>query len=189
MSKIERIKAAKDGLDVLPDLLRAAREGWETLEPDDVALLKWYGLYPHNTNDGHFMLRTKVVQGILTTPPVETMAGIAEDFGRVIIDGPTRESFRVPWIRLEDTPKIFDRLDRVGRTTAGACGDIVRNVVGCTVAGIAHEELVDGHATAEAIHQHFLGNQLYSNLPRKFKIRSEERRVGKECRSRWSPYH
>ena len=39
MSKIERIKAAKDGLDVLPELLRAAREGWETLDPDDVGLL------------------------------------------------------------------------------------------------------------------------------------------------------
>ena len=26
-------------------------------------------------------------------------------------------------------------------------------------------------------------------LQRKLKLRSEERRVGKECRSRWSPYH
>ena len=27
----------------------------------------------------------------------------------------------------------------------------------------------------------------YADLPRD--MRSEERRVGKECRSRWSPYH
>jgi len=57
MSKIERIKAATDGLDVLPELLRAAREGWETLDPDHVGLLKWYGLYAHNTGDGHFMMQ------------------------------------------------------------------------------------------------------------------------------------
>ena len=49
MSKIERIKAQTDGLDVLPELLRAARDGWETLDPDHVGLLKWYGLYQHNT--------------------------------------------------------------------------------------------------------------------------------------------
>ena len=43
-------------------------------------------------------------------------------------------------------------------------------MVGCTLAGIGHEQLVDGHATAEAIHEYFLGNRLYSNLPRKYKI-------------------
>src|SRR3712207_3643135 len=170
MSKIERIKAAKDGLDVLPELLRAAREGWETLDPDDVGRLKWYGLYPHNTNDGHFMLRTKVVQGVLTADQVEVMAGIAEEFGRGVIDCTTRQCFQIHWIRLENVPEIFERLDRVGLTTAGACGDITRNVVGCTVAGLAHDEIVDGHATAEAIHRYMLGNKLYSNLPRKFKV-------------------
>ncbi len=55
-------------------------------------------------------------------------------------------------------------------TTSGACGDITRNVVGCTLSGLAHDEIVDGYATAEAIHEHFLDNKLYSNLPRKYKI-------------------
>ena len=55
-------------------------------------------------------------------------------------------------------------------TTSGACGDITRNVVGCTVAGLAHDEIVDGYATAEAIHEYFLDNKLYSNLPRKYKV-------------------
>ena len=82
MSKIERIKAETDGLDVLPELLRAAREGWETLEPEHVGLLKWYGLYAHNTADGHFMMRVKVIQGKLSAAQAETMASIAEDFGR-----------------------------------------------------------------------------------------------------------
>jgi ferredoxin-nitrite reductase len=170
MNKIERIKADKDGLDVFPELMRAARDGWETMSDDDVARLKWYGLYPHNTRDGHFMLRTKVVQGVLTGEQAETMAGIAADYGRGIIDCTTRQCFQIHWIRLEQVPDIFARLDRVGLSVLGACGDIVRNVVGCTLAGIGHEQVADGHATAEALHQHFLGNQLYSNLPRKFKI-------------------
>src|SRR3954469_13412640 len=170
MSKIERIKAETDGLDVLPELLRAAREGWETLEPDHVGLLKWYGLYAHNTHDGHFMLRVKVIQGRLSAAQAETMAGIAEEFGRGIIDCTTRQCFQIHWITLDNVPEIFARLDKVGMTTMGACGDITRNVVGCTLAGIAHDEVVDGYATAESIHQYFLGNKLYSNLPRKYKI-------------------
>jgi ferredoxin-nitrite reductase len=170
MSKIERIKADLDGLDVLPELLRAAREGWETLEPDHVGLLKWYGLYAHNTHDGHFMLRVKVIQGRLSLAQAETMAGIAEEFGRGIIDCTTRQCFQIHWITLDNIPEIFARLDRVGMTTAGACGDITRNVVGCTVSGLAHDEIIDGYATAEAIHQYFLNNKLYSNLPRKYKV-------------------
>jgi ferredoxin-nitrite reductase len=170
MSKIERIKAQTDGLDVLPELLRAAREGWETLEDDHVGLLKWYGLYQHNTHDGHFMLRTKVVQGVLSADQAEVMASIARDFGRGVIDCTTRQCFQIHWIRLENVPEIFERLASVGLTSTGACGDITRNVVGCTLAGLAHDEIVDGHATAQALHEHFLGNKLYSNLPRKYKI-------------------
>jgi ferredoxin-nitrite reductase len=170
MNKIEKIKAAKDGLDVYPELMRAAREGWETLDDDDVARLKWYGLYPHNARDGNFMLRVKVVQGILTGEQAETIAGIAHDFGRGIVDCTTRQCFQIHWITLDVIPEIYGRLDRVGLTVKGACGDITRNVVGCTLAGIGHEQIADGHATAEAIHEHFLGNKLYSNLPRKFKI-------------------
>jgi sulfite reductase beta subunit-like hemoprotein len=170
MSKIERIKAETDGLDVLPELLRAAKDGWETMSPEHVGLLKWYGLYAHNTGDGHFMMRVKVIQGKLSAAQVETMASIAEDFGRGVIDCTTRQCFQIHWIRLENIPEIFDRLEKVGMTTSGACGDITRNVVGCTVSGLAHDEIVDGYATSEAIHDYFLDNKLYSNLPRKYKV-------------------
>jgi len=170
MSKIERIKEATDGLDVLPELLRAAQDGWETLDPDHVGLLKWYGLYAHNTHDGHFMLRVKVIQGVLSADQAETLASIAQDFGRGVIDCTTRQCVQIHWIRLENIPELFARLERVGMTTAGACGDITRNVVGCTLAGLGHEQIVDGYATAEAIHEYFLNNKLYSNLPRKYKV-------------------
>jgi ferredoxin-nitrite reductase len=148
MNKFERMKHEKDGLDVYPDLMRAASEGWETLDDDDVARLKWYGLYPHNSKDGHFMLRIKVVQGVLSGEQADTLAGIAADFGRGFLDCTTRQCVQIHWITLDNIPEIYGRLDRVDLTVKGACGDITRNVVGCTLAGIGHEQLVDGHATA-----------------------------------------
>jgi ferredoxin-nitrite reductase len=170
MNKFERTKQEKDGLDVYDALMRAARDGWETLDDGDLMRLKWYGLYQHNTKDEHFMLRTKVVQGVLSADQAEVMADITDDFARGVIDCTTRQCFQNHWIRLEDVPEVFRRLDAAGLTTSGACGDITRNVVGCTLAGIGHEQVVDGHATAQAIHEFFLDNKLYSNLPRKYKI-------------------
>ncbi len=170
VNRYERIKADKDGLDVWPELQRAAREGWATLDDDDIVRLKWYGLYPHNTGDGHFMLRAKVVQGILTNDQAHEIAAIAKDFGRDVIDCTTRQCVQIHWIRLEHAPEVFARLEAVGLTTSGACGDITRNIVGSTLAGLDADEIVDGAATAQAIHEHFLGNRLYSNLPRKLKI-------------------
>jgi ferredoxin-nitrite reductase len=170
MNKVERAKLEKDGLDVFDELMRAARDGWETLDDNDLMRLKWYGLYAHNSKDGHFMLRTKVVQGVLSADQAQAMADIAEDFGRGVIDCTTRQCFQIHWITLDEVPEIFERLAAVGLTSSGACGDITRNVVGCTLAGIAHDQIVDGYATAEAVHRHFLDNRLYSNLPRKYKI-------------------
>src|SRR4051795_10766900 len=160
MNKVERAKQEKDGLDVFPDLMRAAHDGWETLDDNDVMRLKWFGLYPHNTKDGHFMLRTKVVQGVLTADQAEVMAGIAEEFGRGIIDCTTRQCFQIHWITLENVTEIFRRLTPAGLTPSGACGEIPHNAAGATPAGIGPEQLVDGHATAEPLHRHFLGNKL-----------------------------
>ncbi|CAB4913412.1 unannotated protein [freshwater metagenome] len=170
MNKFERTKADKDGLDVWPALLKAAEEGWDTLDDADIMRLKWYGLYAHNTKDGHFMLRVKVTNGILTNDQARALAAMAQELGRDFIDCTTRQCVQVHWVKLADVPELFERLAAVGLTTSGACGDITRNIVGSTLAGLDADELVDGAATAEAIHEYFLDNHLYSNLPRKFKI-------------------
>lgn len=170
MSKVERFKQEKDGLDGWEGVLRGAREGRDALGPDELFRMKWFGLYEHNTKDGHFMLRTKVVQGILTPAQVDVLGWIAEHHGRGVIDCTTRQCVQIHWITLDAMPEIMRRLEAVGLTTTGACGDVTRNVVGCSVAGIAHDEIVDGYATARAIHERLLGNRAYSNLPRKYKI-------------------
>jgi ferredoxin-nitrite reductase len=170
MNKIEKVKQEKDGLDVYDELVRASRDGWESLAEDDVARLKWYGLYSHNTKDGHFMLRTKVVQGILTSDQAEFFADLADEQAHGFLDCTTRQCVQHHWITLDAIPDIFRRAGELGLTTLGACGDIPRNVVGCTLAGIAHSQIADGYAVAEAIHRRHLGNRAYSNLPRKYKI-------------------
>jgi ferredoxin-nitrite reductase len=170
MNKVEKLKQDKDGLDVYDALMRAARDGFESLDEDDVARLKWYGLYQHNTGDGHMMLRIKVVQGVLTGEQAELFADLSAEYARGFLDCTTRQCVQMHWIRVEDVPDIFERLVAAGLTSVGACGDITRNVVGCTLAGIGHEQLADGHGVAEAIHRRFLGNREYSNLPRKYKI-------------------
>ena len=91
MNRVERIKHEKDGLDALEDVLRGAREGRAALGDDDLFRLKWYGLYEHNTKDGHFMLRVKVVQGILTGEQADALGWIAAEHGRGVIDCTTRQ--------------------------------------------------------------------------------------------------
>jgi ferredoxin-nitrite reductase len=170
MNKFERVKHEKDPLDARSDVLRGAREGRDALGDDDLFRLKWHGLYEHNAKDGHFMLRVKVVQGVLSGDQADVLAWITEEHGRGMIDCTTRQCVQIHWITLDAMPEILRRLEAVGLTTTGACGDVTRNVVGCTVAGIAHDEIVDGYATAQALHRHFLGNRAFSNLPRKYKI-------------------
>ena len=170
MNKVERIKDEKDGLDGWEGVLRGAAEGRTALSDDDLFRLKWYGLYEHSSKDGHFMLRVKVVQGILTGEQAEVLGWIAAEHGRGVIDCTTRQCVQIHWITLGAMAEIMRRLEAVGLTTTGACGDVTRNVVGCTVAGIAHDEVVDGYATALALHDRFLGDRRFSNLPRKYKI-------------------
>lgn len=66
MNKFEEIKAARDGLDVLPDIMRYADSGWESIGDDDKARMKWYGLFFRKHTPGHFMMRLRIPNGIAT---------------------------------------------------------------------------------------------------------------------------
>src|SRR3712207_9210080 len=51
------------------------------------------------------------------------------------------------------------------------------------------ERALDAIGRREAFGFNFDPSHLYWQFVDPVKFRSEERRVGKECRSRWSPYH
>lgn len=167
---IEELKKQKDGLDVLPDLIRYAETGFASIKPEDFPLFRWYGLYQQRPNDGHFMLRIKVPNGHVSAPQLRVLADIAKDFGRNLIDITTRQDFQYHWLTIESIPEIFRRLESVGMTTSGACGDITRNVVGCPVTGITKDEYFDSLPQALAITHMMHNNKEFSNMPRKYKF-------------------
>ncbi|MCX7718024.1 MAG: hypothetical protein N2111_06425 [Candidatus Sumerlaeaceae bacterium] len=169
-NKVEEIKRQKDGLDVLADILRYAESGFESIQPDDFTRMRWYGIYQQKPNEGHFMLRLKLPNGDYQANQLREIGRIANEFGRGLADITTRQNFQFHWLRIEDIPIILQRLARVGVTTVGACGDVMRNIVGCPLAGLDGDEILDASPIVKQVSAFFCGNKDFSNLPRKYKI-------------------
>ncbi len=170
MNDAERIKQEKDGLDVWEDIQRYSTTGFASINPDDFLRMRWYGLYQQKPNVGHFMLRVKIPGGIVTSAQAYAIAEITDTYARGITDITTRQNFQFHWITIEDVPDVIARLNAVGISSSGACGDIPRNVTGCPVAGIDPHEAFDAQPYVEAVHQFFLDNKDFSDLPRKYKL-------------------
>lgn len=170
--KVERVKRERDGLDALVDLLRYAPGGFAAIPEDDLEVrLRWYGLYTQRPKEaGLFMLRVKIPNGTVTPAQLEALGNLSIRYGDNTGDITTRQDIQFHSIRIEDVPAIFAELARIGLTSSGACGDITRNITGCAVAGIDRNELIDAEPIVEQVHQFFLNNREFSNLPRKFKI-------------------
>src|SRR6266851_5186204 len=81
----------------------------------------------------------------------------------------TRQCIQLHWLRLEELPNVFADLDAAGITTAGGCGDTVRNITGCPVAGLDANELFDCTELVAEVADFFYGNPDFTNLPRKHK--------------------
>jgi precorrin-3B synthase len=181
---IEHIKARKDGLDVLADIYRYAELGFDAIDPDDLALFRWYGIYtqraeqsaasgepgPSEDTDGYFMLRIKFPNGVVTAEQLRAVGRLSERYGRGMGDITTRQNIQLHWLRIEDMPVILDELNAVGLSFTQACGDVWRNVVGCPLAGVDGHELIDSRPLIEELERTFVGDRRFSNLPRKFKV-------------------
>ncbi len=184
LPEIENIKARKDGLDVLADIYRYAELGFDAIEPDDLALFRWYGVYtqraaesaesggpgPSEETDGLFMLRVKFPNGIVTAEQLRTLGRLSERYGRSMGDITTRQNIQLHNLAIEDMPVVLDELNAVGLSFTQACGDVWRNVVGCPLAGVDGHELIDSRPLIAELERTFVGNRDYSNLPRKFKV-------------------
>ncbi len=156
--------------DVLKAVERAAAEGFARLTEDDLFMCKWLGLYTHRHEPEYFMLRTKQPGGFVTADQLELVAEIAEKKNKGYADITTRQDFQLHWVHYTQAAEIVRQLDAAGISTLGACGDVLRNVVGCPVAGVDQEELLDPSPVLKQISDFFLGNPAYANLPRKYKI-------------------
>src|SRR3954451_8911521 len=126
MNTFEEIKAKKHGLDILPDIERFAREGWEAITDEDKVWMKWYGLFFRKYTPGFFMLRIRIPGGIATSAQFRAIAKIASEFGRGSFDITTRQQVQVRWLKIEDIPTIFARLRAVGLDTRQTGMDNIR---------------------------------------------------------------
>ncbi len=170
MNKFEEIKAAKDGLDVWPDIERFAREGWETITEDDKVRMKWYGVFFRRHIPGFFMLRIRIPGGIASGEQMRAIASVAADYARGEVDLTTRQQVQIRWFQIENVPEMLARLLAVGIDTRQTGMDNIRNVVGCSLAGITTHELFDASPVVRAFNARFVGNKEFSNLPRKFNV-------------------
>ncbi|PYO37670.1 MAG: ferredoxin--nitrite reductase, partial [Candidatus Rokuibacteriota bacterium] len=170
MNKVEQVKAAKDGLDVGADIPRYAGLGWESIEEGDLERLKWWGVFFRRHTPGYFMMRLRIPNGITNSRQVRAIAAIANEFGRGIGDITTRQQIQLRWIDIKRVPAILDRLVVVGLITLQTGMDNIRNVVGCPVADLTPNELLDASPAARAFTAMFVGNKTYTNLPRKFNV-------------------
>jgi ferredoxin-nitrite reductase len=170
MNKIEALKAARDGLDVTEDLVRFAREGWKTIADDDKERLKWAGVFHRRPTPGHFMMRIRMPNGIVTAAQVRLLAEITRESGRNIADITTRQQVQLRWMTIESVPAVIERLHAAGLSTLQTGMDNIRGIVGCPATGLTPRELVATASIAADFQQIFLGNKAFTNLPRKFNV-------------------
>jgi sulfite reductase (ferredoxin) len=163
-----------------------AKGGFESIDPADLrGRFRWYGLYtqrkpgidggrtatlePEELDDEYFMLRIRIDGGAVTTEQLAVIGEISQTYARDTADITDRQNIQYHWIRVEDMPVIWEKLEGAGMTTMEACGDSPRVILGSPVAGIAKDEVIDGSSAIEAIKNTYVGDRAFANLPRKFK--------------------
>ncbi|MCW2622431.1 MAG: sulfite reductase [Frankiales bacterium] len=163
-----------------------ARGGFDSIDGADLrGRLRWYGLYtqraqgipggrtallePEELDARYFMLRVRIDGGQLSSDQLRVIGEISEAYGRDVADVTDRQNIQLHWIRIEDVPAIWEKLDAVGLNSTEACGDTPRVILGCPLAGVAHDEVLDATPQLRAVSERFIGDPQFSNLPRKFK--------------------
>jgi len=169
-NSVERLKHELFPTELAGQWERVAGTSYEKLPEEDIVRLQWFGLYHDKPKVGSFMMRIKIPSGILSAEALRSIGEISEHHGRDQGEITTRQNIQLHYITLDRFPEILDRLKRAGVTTMGGCGDVVRNITGCPVAGIDRDELFDATGVISEAAAFFYGNREYSDLPRKHKI-------------------
>ena len=125
---------------------------------------------PDTAWDAPGMQRIKIPYGGMNARQLEVMADLAEEYSDGIAHVTTRQDFQLHFIHVDDTPALMRRLAAVGITTREACGNSVRNVTACPIAGVCHDEVFDVTPYANACAQFLLGHPDVQDFGRKFKI-------------------
>src|SRR5437879_8874137 len=116
------------------------------------------------------MLRVNIPAGILTPAQLRTQAKIGDTYSTGRGHVTTREKVPFHFVQLENVPAVMRLLAEAGLTTREACGNTVRNVTGCPLAGICPGEVFDVTPYALGVSRYLLRHPEFHDLPRKFKI-------------------
>jgi sulfite reductase (ferredoxin) len=167
----ERVKGALDPLDIRPRIEAYARTGRAWIDPDDLEVrFRWWGLYTQRPEeDGYFMLRIRVPGGALSADQLEAIGTIARQRCRNVADVTDRQNIQLHWVVIQDVPAIWRELARVGLDTNQTCGDTVRNILGCPLAGVDAGEVFDATPDLAAAEARLSWTKEFTNLPRKYK--------------------
>jgi len=182
--RAERLKREKNPWEAFNEVREFAREGRTSVVPAWANLyFKWWGIYTQGDGVGavggkggegvttdYFMMRIGIPNGILKASQLRVIGGLTRKYARNLADITVRQAIQLHWLTIEDLPEVVDALDAIGLSPKGACGDVVRNVTGCPLAGVAADELIDASPVALEIAHLLTANPSFYNLPRKFKI-------------------
>ena len=162
LNKVEKIKQERHPLEVYGAIIDTYSKDLSAMDavPGEVERLKWVGIYPQKQGGDAFMMRIKIPGGVLTPEQTRVIGKIAADFARGPVPNPhfgnnfldltTRQDVQMHWIKMENVPEIWRRLEEAGITTVQACGDSARNVLCCPVSGLGQEEAIDAYPVAQA---------------------------------------
>ncbi len=128
------------------------------------------GIYGQRQGGQNQMVRIRMPYGAVSAEQFDTIADLTERYSRGWAHITTRQNIQMHFVQLPDIPEFLEHLGAVGLSSREACGDTVRNVQGCHLAGACPFEVIDISAWADAANEHFLRNPLGQRLPRKFKI-------------------
>ena len=187
LNKNEENKKNDDGLNVRQRIIDIySKHGFDSIDPADLrGRMRWYGLYtqrrpgidggktavlaPEDLDDRYFMLRVRIDGGQLSTAQLRVISDISTTYARGTADITDRQNLQLHWIEIESVPAIWEALEAVGLSSTEACGDTPRVVLGCPLAGIDGDELIDATEEILAVTERYIGDPSLSNLPRKFK--------------------
>ncbi len=187
LNKNEENKRNDDGLNVRQRIIDIySKYGFDSIDPADLrGRFRWYGLYtqrrpgidggktavlePEELDDRYFMLRVRIDGGQLSNDQLRVIGYVSRRYARGTADVTDRQNIQLHWIEIENVPDIWEALESVGLSTTEACGDTPRVILGCPLAGIDADEIIDGTPEIAAIGEKYIGDSAFSNLPRKFK--------------------
>jgi sulfite reductase (ferredoxin) len=182
--KAERLKIAKNPWESWDEVRQYAREGRSAVPQEwGEFYFKWWGVYSQGDGLGvtggkdgvgkateYFMMRIGLPNGLLSSHQLRVIGDLTKKYARNLADITTRQNIQLHWLTIESLPEVVDALTEIGLSPKGACGDVVRNVTGCPLAGLDGHELLDASPLALEIAHGLTANPEFYNLPRKFKI-------------------